>query len=129
LVDRCGNLLVVQVTGAGAQDHDQALDLIRARKRAHERLVKMWANEGCQSNAVDHQICAELGVDVELVHKPSGKDFQVAHKCRVVEHTSALLVRYRRLSNEHEYCPQTNENWIYLDIARHLLRQLAVLLG
>ena len=86
----------------------------------------MWADEGYQSNAVAEQLCDQLGIDLELVSKPPGKGFRVAPKRWVVERTFAWLGRYRRLSKDYEYCPQTSESWIYLGMARHLLRRLAV---
>ena len=42
-----------------------------------------------------------------------------------VERTFGWLGRYRRLSKDYEYLPETSEAWIYIAMSRLMLRRLA----
>jgi transposase len=88
-------VLVVQVTAANVQDHHQVKALITAGKQRSPRLKKVWVDEGYQSNDAAEAIQTDLGVDLEIVPKPTGqKGFVVLPRRWVVERTFAWIRRY-----------------------------------
>jgi putative transposase len=126
LVDTEGLLLVVQVTAANIQDHHQAFALLNDGRSQSARLEKVWVDEGYQSKELAHRTAAELGIIVEIVPKPSTQTgFQVLARRWVVERTFAWLGRYRRLSKDYEYYPETSQAVIQLAMSHVMLRRLA----
>jgi transposase len=90
LVDGQGLLMVVQVTAASVQDHQQAMSLLQAGREPSTRLEKVWVDEGYQSTELQQRAQAELKIDVEIVPKPSGSTgFQVVPRRWVMERTFA----------------------------------------
>jgi putative transposase len=63
-----------------------------------------------------------LGIDVEPPPMPA---FTVLPRRWVVERTIAWIGRYRRLSKDYEYLPESSEAMIYLAMSRLMLRRLA----
>jgi transposase len=61
-------------------------------------------------------------VDVEPPPIPA---FTVLPRRWVMERTIAWIGRYRRLSKEYEYLPESSEAMIYLAMSRLMLRRLA----
>ena len=61
-------------------------------------------------------------VDVDPSPMPA---FTVLPRRWVVERTIAWIGRYRRLSKDYEYLPETGETMIYLAMSRLMLRRLA----
>jgi putative transposase len=61
-------------------------------------------------------------VDVEPPPMPA---FTVLPRRWVVERTIAWIGRYRRLSKDYEYLPETGETMIYVAMSRLMLRRLA----
>ena len=59
------------------------------------------------------------------VEPPPVPAFTVLPRRWVVECTIAWVGRYRRLSKEYEYLPETSEAMIYLAMSRLMLRRLA----
>jgi putative transposase len=125
LVDTEGLIMVVQVTAANVQDHQQAFTLLQVGRRQSARLKKVWVDEGYQSNELAQQAARELGITVEIVSKPVGQTgFRVLPRRWVVERTFAWLGRYRRLSKDYEYYSATAEAWIQLACSPLMLRRL-----
>lgn len=80
-----------------------------------------WSVERVQHpNAGSRHITA-LGVEPA----PIDRSFKVIPRRWVVERTLGWLGRYRRLSKDYEYLPQTEEAFIYSASLRTLLRRLA----
>src|SRR5262249_20703974 len=110
--------MVVQVTAASVQSHDQAFSLLQGGRQQSARLEKVCVDEGYQSNDLKRKAQEELKIEVEIVPKPSGgKGFQVAPRRWVVERTFAWMGRYRRLSKDYEYETATAEANVQLTLS------------
>ncbi len=59
------------------------------------------------------------------VEPPPMPAFTVLPRRWVVERTIAWIGRYRRLSKDYEYLPESSEAMIYLAMSRLMLRRLA----
>jgi len=55
---------------------------------------------------------------------PIDRSFKVIPRRWVVERTFAWLGRYRRLSKDYEYLPETEESFIYTAMTRLMLKRL-----
>ena len=116
----------MQVTSAGVQDHHQLFDLLSLACQRTQRLKKVWVDAGYQSNDLARRASQDLGVDVEIVSRPEGsKGFVILPRRWVAERTFAWLGRYRRLSKEYEFEPQSSESMIYIAMSNLMLRRLA----
>jgi putative transposase len=63
---------------------------------------------------------------IEIVKRSDDTSgFKVLPRRWVVERTLAWLGRYRRLSKDYEYHPQTSETMIYTAMTHLMLRRLA----
>lgn len=125
LVDTEGLIMVVQVTAANVQDHQQAFNLLQAGRTQSARLTTVWVDEGYQSHELAQRAASELAITVEIVPKPAGQTgFQVLPRRWVVERTFAWLGRYRRFSKDYEYATATAEAWLQLAGAHLMLRRL-----
>jgi transposase len=63
--------------------------------------------------------------DMAYREPPPMPAFTVLPRRWVVERTIAWIGRYRRLSKEYEYLPESSEAMIYLAMSRLMLRRLA----
>ena len=130
LVDTMGNLLTVVVHSAGIQDRDGARQVF---ERAHEqgrmvRVRKVFADNGYWYAKLNEWIKNGYGQrwELEVVVREEGAiGFEPLPKRWVVERTFAWLSRNRRMSRDYEYCPKSSEAFIYLAMARTLLRRLS----
>jgi putative transposase len=67
-----------------------------------------------------------IGCAIEIVKRSDDTSgFKVLPRRWVVERTLAWLGRYRRLSKDYEYHPQTSETMIYAAMTHLMLRRLA----
>jgi putative transposase len=82
-------------------------------------------------------ITEHLGWSVEIVQRPRkwgrypvGVEppplpaFTVLPRRWVVERTLAWIGRYRRMSKEYDYLPESSEAWIYAAMSRLMLKRL-----
>ena len=60
-----------------------------------------------------------------VIRDPDSKGFQVLPRRWVVERTLAWLGRFRRLSKDYEYLPESAEAMIYLAMIRLMIARLA----
>jgi putative transposase len=137
LVDTLG-LLHAVVHAADVSDRDgasQVLDGITAR---YPRLTHLWVDAGCAGQAMTG-IAQSLGITVTVVRKPRRSarcpavreppprpsGFHLLPRRWVVERTFAWLGRYRRLSEDYEALPETEEAWIHLAMSSLMLARLA----
>jgi putative transposase len=65
-------------------------------------------------------------IRLDIVKRPEGtKGFLLLPKRWIVERTFAWLGRYRRLSKDYEYLPQTSEAMIHVAMIHLMVRRLA----
>src|SRR5918999_1140715 len=80
------------------------------------------ATPGLSTGSVGHSCLGHSGPPPSLI---SSFGFQVLPRRWVVERTFGWLGRNRRLSQDYEALPQTEEAFIYLSMIRLMLRSLA----
>lgn len=100
----------------------------------HDRfpaLEHIWADAGYRGDFCEWARCAQ-GLVVEIVARPRPvadgpprPRFQAAPRRWVVERTFAWIGRYRRMSRDYEYLPETTRANIHLCMIRLMLRRLA----
>lgn len=118
--------MVVQVTSASVQDQHQLPSLLELGRQRSQRLELVWLDEGYQNNLMHLLVAYQLGILLEIVPKPARqKGFVPLPRRWVVERTFAWLGRYRRLSKDYEFEPQSSESMIYLAMSNLMLRRLA----
>jgi putative transposase len=125
-----GNLLTVVVHSAGIQDRDGARKVFeRAQEQGRmERMGKVFADNGYWFTKLNEWIKQRYGGqwELEVVVRGEGAiGFEPLPKRWVVERTFAWISRNRRMSRDYEYFPSSSEAFIYLAMARTLLRRLA----
>ena len=144
LVDTVGFVLKVKVHRADIQDSDGVPLLLAGLQRRFPRLQHVWVDGGYRKAAQDW-ITQHLGWTVQVVkhpRKPRGvwaapdmvidwdallpKGFRgVLPRRWVVERTFAWLTFNRRLCRDYERLPDTSEAFIYMAMARLMVRRLA----
>jgi len=143
LVDTQGLLLGVHVHAADLMDWVGANLLLTPLMGLFPRLQHLWADAGYKADfqdwvqqtfgwtveIVQHPLPAkgimaqQIPSDVTVTQQPKG--FRVLARRWVVERTFAWLGKYRRLSKDYEYLPQTSESFIMLAMSHLMLRRLA----
>jgi putative transposase len=137
LVDTTGLLLKAHVHAADVTDRDGAKPLLESIKGVFPRLSHIWADMGYRGAVIDW-IKEHLGWTVDVVKRPSkwGRypvdveppvmpRFTVLKRRWVVERTFAWIGRYRRMSKDYEYLPESGESMIYAVMIRLMLKRLA----
>ncbi|MEH2319572.1 IS5 family transposase [Nostoc sp.] len=125
LVDTMGLLLMVVVHAASIQDRDGAKLVLDKIQYSFPKLHLIWADAGYAGKLVDW-VRYFIGCAMEIVKRSDDTSgFKVLPRRWVVERTLAWLGRYRRLSKDYEYHPQTSETMIYAAMTHLMLRRLA----
>jgi putative transposase len=112
--------------------------LLAAAYESCERLQHIWADMAYRGQRLRTWIEDACGWSLEIVQRPGGwgwypmgvepppvPAFTVLPRRWVVERTIAWMGRYRRLSKDYEYLPESSETMIYLAMSRLMLRRLA----
>ncbi len=136
LVDTLGLVLKVKVHAADISDAAGAKLLLTPGTLGYPRLQHLWADMAYRGELLPW-ITEHLGWDVELVQRPRkwgrypvGVEppplpaFTVLPRRWVVERTFAWIGRYRRLSKEYDYLPESSEAWIYTAMSHLMLKRL-----
>lgn len=125
MVDTLGLVLAVVVHAASIQDRDGAKLVIALLKDRFPRLKLIWADGGYAGQLI--KWVASFGNWVLEIVKRSDdqKGFVVLPRRWVVERTFAWLSRYRRLSKDYEFLPESSEAMIYIAMIHIMVRRLA----
>jgi putative transposase len=116
------------VTAASVQDRDGAIHLWDVLRHKFSRLRLIWADQAYAGDLVAWVWALRpwRKVRLEIVQRPEGtQGFQLLPKRWIVERTLAWLGRYRRLSKDYEYLPQTSEAMIRVAMIHLMVRRLA----
>jgi putative transposase len=131
-VDTLGLLLGVVVTAASVQDRDGAMSLLTGLRHRFSRVRLIWADQAYAGDLVAWlwDLRPWRKVRLEIVKRPEGiTGFLLLPKRWIVERTFAWLGRYRRLSKDYEYLPQTSEAMIRVAMIHLMVRRLARMLS
>lgn len=125
VVDTCGLLLVVLVTGAGVQDRDAARLLLWALRSCFPTVRLLWADGGYSGQLVTWA-ATRLGLTVDIVRKLAGQvGFQVLPRRWVVERTFAWINRCRRTVRDYERLPAHHAAMVQWAMVIIMTRRLA----
>jgi len=127
VVDTLGLLLAVVVTAANVDDAQAAQQLFaQLPGKDWPRLEVVQADNKYHSAALDRWLRVHhRPYWVMVVSRPPGERRFIPLKSRwVVERTFAWLGRYRRLSRDYEYVPQSSEAMVKIAGIHHYLRRL-----
>jgi transposase len=125
VVDTCGLLLVVLVTGANVQDRDAARLLLWALRTCFPTVRLLWADGGYSGQLVDWAASA-LALTVQIVRKLAGQiGFQVLPRRWVAERTFAWINRCRRTVRDYERLPAHHAAMVQWSMVIIMTRRLA----
>jgi putative transposase len=131
LVDTGGLLLAVCVHPADLPDAVGGRMLLADLGDLYPDLDHLWADAGYRGGFGDW-VWDTHGVEVEIVERaPKQVDgaprprFQVASRRWVVERTFAWMGRYRRMSRDYEYLPETQRANMHICMIFLMLQRLA----
>jgi putative transposase len=125
LVDTQGLLLDVDITAANVSDTQPVLALLTRAKGQCPALELVWADQGYEGSLGAH-LMNRLRIRLSIVRRSQYEQRgQVARRRWVVERTFAWLGRYRRLSKDYEFLPDTSRAMIFAAMSCLMLRRLA----
>jgi putative transposase len=126
LVDTMGLILAIVVHSAGIQDRDGAKAVLNEVKNELPRLSLIWADGGYAGQLVEWAK-SECGWTLEIVKRSDDvKGFKLLPHRWVVERTFGWLGRFRRMSKDYEFHPETSKSMIHLSMINIMVRRLAV---
>jgi len=128
----------VKVNGANEQDGKSCLTIFQEKPK--RSLSMIWADSAYRREFLKEGLAA-FGVELSIVgggikegywvskskiegFQPAPRVFSVQPRRWVVERTFAWLNRNRRLSKDYEYLTETSESYMYLGMAKILLRRI-----
>ena len=125
LVDVMGLVLAVVVHSAGIQDRDGAKLVFERIRNRYAKLKLIWADGGYAGKLVAWTK-ASCEKDLEIVKRNDDlKGFHVLPRRWVVERTFGWLGRYRRMSKDYEFYPETSETMVHIAMINLMVRRLA----
>lgn len=112
------------VTAASVQDRDGARRLLPLLEENGQRLQTLYA-DGAYAGQLEDLCAYFYEWDLQIVRKQQGQQgFVLLPKRWIVERTLAWLSRYRRLSKDYEFEPESSEAMILWASMRRMLRWL-----
>jgi putative transposase len=125
VVDTCGLLLVVLVTGAHIQDRDAARLLLSALRTTFPTVRLLWADGGYSGQLVTWAATI-LDLTVQIIRKLTGQTtFVVLPRRWVAERTFAWINRCRRTVRDYERLPAHHAAMIQWSMVIIMTRRLA----
>jgi len=128
LVDVMGLVLIAVVHSAAIQDNTAARQVLAKLKSSFFRLRLIWADAIYSGDKLfDWLWNLRYNRKIRLEVVKRDKDiagFVVLPRRWVVERTFSWLGKYRRLSKDYEYLPQSSESMIYLAMIKLMLNRL-----
>jgi transposase len=113
------------VTAASVQDRDGALRALAQMEPFAERLQVIFA-DGNYSGHLPGLVKDLTDWLLQVVKKPEGqKGFTILPKRWIVERTLAWFGKYRRMSKDYEFLPNSSEAMIRWAMVNRMLRHLA----
>ena len=127
LVDTQGLLLDLEITAANVSDTQPVLALLTRAKSQCPALELVWADQGYEGSLGAH-LMNNLRIRLSIVRRSQyEKRGQVARRRWVVERTFAWFGRYRRLSKDYEFLPESSRAMILAAMSCLMLRRLALM--
>lgn len=125
VVDTCGLLLAVLVTGAHVQDRDGARLLLWALRACFPTIRLVWADSGYSGKLVDWATAA-LRLNLQIVRKLAEQvGFVVLHRRWAVERTFSWINRCRRTVRDYERLPAHHAAMVQWAMVIIMTRRLA----
>lgn len=125
MVDTQGLLLDLEITAANVSDTQPVLALLSRAKAQCPALELVWADQGYEGS-LGAQLMNTLRIRLSIVRRSQYQQRgQVSRRRWVVERTFAWLGRYRRLSKDYEFLPESSRAMIFAAMSCLLLRRLA----
>ena len=121
-------MLAVVVTAASVQDRDGAKALLEVLRHNFSRLRLIWADGAYAGALIDWVWSLRPWRKVRLIiskRSDTAQGFEVIPKRWIVERTLGWFNRYRRLSKDYEFLPQTSETVIRVVMIHLMVRRLA----
>ena len=128
IVCSLGFVIAVTVTAASADDGTAAPVVLGRLTAEHRtRLARVYADQKYRNHSLDRWMKrGGVGYVIEVVGRPAGSvGFVKLPKRWVVERTFAWLGRYRRLSRDYEWRPESSEAFIKVCSIHQMLRRLS----
>ena len=124
LVDTMGLLLLVVVHAASVQDRDGARLVFSQAHLRFSRLRLIWADGGYAGKLIDW-VKTNCGWLLEIVKRRDKlPGFKLLPRRWVVERTFGWLGRYRRLTRDYEYWPESSEAMVQIAMIQLMLKRL-----
>lgn len=124
LVDTLGYVLAVVVHSAALPDKVGAYQVLAQAAARWTRLLWIWADGGYEG-AVQAWAWQTWGWFMGLVKRPpDAKGWHLLPRRWIVERTFAWLGRFRRLSKDYEFLPETSEALIRVAMIHLMVRRL-----
>jgi len=125
VVDTCGLLLAVLVTGAQVQDRNAARLLLHALRTCFPTIRLVWADSGYAGTLLDWAQTT-LSLTVQIVAKLADQvGFVVLHRRWAVERTFSWINRCRRTVRDYERLPAHHAAMVQWSMVIIMTRRLA----
>ena len=118
--------MAVTLTAANVDDRRPVFELLQTAQRRYPRLGKVLADKGYRG-PLHERIMNRLHIQLSIEQRSQyASPIQVLSARWVVERAFAWLGRYRRLSKDYEFLPQSSRAFIFLAMSSLVLRRLAL---
>ena len=117
----------VVLTAADVDDRQPVFDLLQTAQRRYPRLTTVLADKGYRGPLYE-RLMNQLHIRFKIEQRSQyAAPIQVLSARWVVERSFAWLGRYRRLTKDYEFFPQSSRAFIFLAMTSLVLRRLSLL--